>query len=126
MKQTQRKNNTNRDLTLPSTTSYFTIRDLVKINSGLITASEGDITIRVKLTKEIEKGRVVELGSCTGGKGRPPKVFAVTPVTQTVLNKAKADNITLVDNADRLVNAITVSSSPSAVSVTSPGVPASV
>lgn len=110
MKQPQRKNNTNRDLSLPaSAATYFTIQDLVKLNSNLLTASKSDITIRVKLTKKIEDGKVVEIGSLTGGKGRPQKVFVVAPVTQLVINKAKADSINLVDNADKLVNAINVS-----------------
>lgn len=121
MKQTQRKNNTNRELLLPnSSATYFSIQDLVKLNSNLLTASKSDITIRVKLTKKIEDGKVVEIGSLTGGQGRPQKVFAITPVTQLVINKAKADNINLVDNADKLVNAINVSTPTLATVTTSP------
>lgn len=86
-----------------------------------------EITIRVRHTKMIEDGKVAEIGAVAGGKGRPQKVFAVTPVTQILLNKAKAENINLVDNADKLVNAINVSTpTPTAVPMQSPGVPTTV
>lgn len=121
MKQTQRKNNVSRELSLPtSKDNYFTIRELVKLNPGLLTSSNSDITIRVKLTKKIEDGVIAELGSLTGGKGRPQKAFALTPVTQAAYNKAKADNINLVDGAEKLINVISVSQPSTPATVTSP------
>jgi len=112
MKQNQKKNSSKRPLVLP-TTMYFTIQDVVKVNPAMLTESKSDITIRVRLTNKIEAGEVAEIGSVPGGKGRPQKVFAITPVTQTVLNKAKQDNINLVDNAEKLlVHAVSVSNPP--------------
>lgn len=108
MKQT-RKNKTNQVLNMPKT-PYYTLIDLFGLN-GHFNAS---ITIRVRHSKLIEDGKVVEIGSLTGGKGRPQKVFSMTPVSQATLNKAKAENINLVDNADKLVNVINVST-PSVV-----------
>lgn len=117
MKQIQRKNNVSRELVLPiSKDNYFTIGDLVKLNPTLLTASNSEITIRVKLTKKIEDGTVAELGALTGGKGRPQKVFALTPVTQAAYNKAKAENINFVDGAEKLINVISITrQTPAAV-----------
>lgn len=114
MKQNQRKNNTRRVLEFPTTT-YFTIQDVVQLNPQMLTASNSDITIRVRLSNAIEDGKVAEIGAVPGGKGRPQKVFAMTPVTQTTLNKAKQDGINLADGAEKLVNV---------VSVTTPAAPA--
>ena len=94
------------------TSTFFTIQDVVKLNPQMLTASQSDITIRVRLTNAIEDGKVAEIGSVPGGKGRPQKVFALTPVTQITLNKARQDHINLVDNAERLVHAISVSGVP--------------
>jgi hypothetical protein len=123
MKQnTTRKNKTNQVLNMPKA-SFYTLKELFDLNTHF----NAEITIRVRHTKMIEDGKVAEIGAVAGGKGRPQKVFAVTPVTQTLLNKAKAENINLVDNADKLVNAINVSTpTPTAVPVQSPGVPTTV
>lgn len=114
MKQITRKNKTNQTVTWP-TTPYFTIADLHKLNPKFV-----NITLRVRLSNAITDGKIAEIGSVPGGKGRPQKVFSQTPVTQALLNKAKAENINLVDNADKLVNVINVAS-PSPV--TTPVVP---
>ena len=98
------------------TSTYFTIQDVVQLNPQMLTASKSEITIRVRLTNAIEDGKVAEIGAVPGGKGRPLKVFSLTPVTQTTLNKARQDGINLVDNADRLVHAISVTTPPSPVS----------
>jgi len=103
MKQNTRKNKTNQSVTWP-TTAYFTIADLHKLNPKFV-----NITLRVRLANAIEDGKVAEIGWVPGGKGRPPKVFSLTPVQQTTLNKAKSENVNLVDNAEKLVNVINVS-----------------
>lgn len=102
---TTRKNKTNQSVTWPST-SYFTIKELLKLNSKFIA-----ITLRVRLTNAIIAGEVVEIGLIPGGHGRPQKVFAFLPVTQNTLNKAESKNIVLCENAKKLVNVINVSSS---------------
>jgi hypothetical protein len=119
MKQnTTRKNKTNQVLNMPKA-SFYTLKELFDLNTHF----NAEITIRVRHTKMIEDGKVAEIGAVAGGKGRPQKVFAVTPVTQNLLSKAKSENINLVDNADKLVNAINVSTpAPTAVPVQSPGV----
>jgi hypothetical protein len=103
MKQNTRKNKTNQSVTWP-TTPYFTIAQLFDLNPKFV-----EITLRVRLANAITDGKVAEIGWVPGGKGRPPKVFSLTPVQQNTLNKAKQDNINLVDNAEKLVNVISVS-----------------
>jgi len=102
MKQNTRKNKTNQSVVWPST-PYFTIKELHRLNPKFV-----EITLRVRLTNSIEDGEIAEIGSVPGGKGRPQKVFSLTPVTQITLNKAKQDNISLVEGADKLVNVINV------------------
>lgn len=106
MKQNTRKNKTNQSVVWP-TTAYFTITDLHKLNPKFV-----NITLRVRLANAIGEGKVAEIGWVPGGKGRPPKVFSLTPVQQSTLNLAKDDNINLVDNAQKLVNVINVSTPP--------------
>lgn len=116
MKQ-QRKNRTNQVVTWP-TTPYFTIRELHNLNPKFV-----NITLRVRLTNAIEAGQIAEIGSVPGGKGRPQKVFAKTPVTQNVLAKARQDGISMVDNADKLVVSVTVTPANNANSSTAPVTP---
>lgn len=118
MKQ-QRKNRTNQSVTWPST-PYFTILELHKLNPKFV-----NITLRVRLTNAIEAGKVAEIGSVPGGKGRPQKVFALTPVSKLTFEKAKQDNINLVDNYEKLINVVSVTTStanptPTAVSALTP------
>jgi len=94
------------------TTSYFTIEELQDMNSKFI-----NITLRVRLTNAIEDGKVAEIGAMSGGKGRPRKVFSLTPITQTVLNKARKNEINLVENVDKLINVINVSSKPAIIPI---------
>lgn len=112
MKQNTRKNQTNQSVLWPQTV-YFTITELQALNSKFV-----PITLRVRLANAIQAGVVAEIGWVSGGKGRPPKVFSMTPVLQTTLNKAKDDGINLVDNAEKLVNVINVST-PSIVTTPS-------
>ena len=97
-----RKNKTNQSVVWPNTT-YFTIPELLKLNSKFV-----EITLRVRLAKAIEEGQVAEIGAIPGGKGRPQKIFSLTPVTQLVLDKARSNNINLVDNANKLVNVMSL------------------
>lgn len=89
--------------------SYFTVEDLAKVNPQIPVV----ITLRTRLIKAIEKeGKAAEIGSIPGGKGRPKKIYALTPITETVLAKAEADGITLVEKArEKLVNVISVTDS---------------
>ena len=90
-KKTERKNKTNLNLVWPKT-PYFTIEDLHSLNADFV-----NITLRVRLTKQIEAGVIAEIGSVPGGQGRPRKVFALTPVTDATLELAKSQQITPVD-----------------------------
>jgi hypothetical protein len=100
--QTNRKNKTKQTLNLP-TTAYYTLKELFAVNpqfGGI------EITIRVRHTKEIEAGRVVEIGTLTGGLGRPQSVYALTPVSKMTLDKAEANNIDISkynDNIKKIV-----------------------
>ena len=103
------KNKTNQSVVWPTTT-FFTIlpneqgfTDLQSLNPKFI-----NITLRVRLTNAITDGKIAEIGSIPGGKGRPLKVFAFTPITRIILDKAKAAGINPVDNVDKLLNVITV------------------
>ena len=49
-----------------------------------------EITLRVRLKNSAEKGQVVELGTKNLGKGRPQSVYAVAPVSQEIMESAKA------------------------------------
>ena len=94
MSKNTRKNNTGKDVNWP-TTPHFIIDDLFALNPKFV-----KITLRVRLTKAIdEDGKVAEIGSIPGGKGRPKKVFAFTPVTKELLDKAESTGINLVDKA---------------------------
>ena len=103
MKQNTRKNKTNQLVVWP-TAPYFTIAQLHNLNPKFV-----NITLRVRLANAIEEGKVVEIGWVPGGKGRPQKIYSLTPVQQNTLNKVKADGNALADNAEKLVNVITVS-----------------
>lgn len=102
MKQ-QRKNRTNQAVVWPTTT-FFSIRELHRLNPKFV-----NITLRVRLTNEITDGKIVEIGSVPGGKGRPQKVFTFTPVTKAILDEAEKNGISLVDRArEKLINVVSV------------------
>lgn len=109
MKQKQKKNKTNQTVTWPTAT-LFTIKELHRLNPKFI-----EITLRVRLSKAIEGGKVAEIGSIPGDKGRPQKVFSMTPITKAALDKAKSEHINLVDNADKMIQIISVGSTPAPV-----------
>lgn len=99
-KKTERKNKTNQTVSWPTCDEYFTIDSLVKSNQHMLTASGSDITLRVRLSDAItKKFTVAAIGTLNGGKGRPKLAFAMTPVTKTALDKAKADRIMLIDDS---------------------------
>jgi len=97
-------------------TSYFTIKELIPLNPQIPV----EITLRSKLANAINLDKVVaEIGFIPGGKGRPPKVYAMTPVTKLTLDKAEASNIQLVDKArEKFFNVVSISKSSILPSVT--------
>ena len=99
-----RKNKMNFSVVWP-TTPYFTIKDLIKLNPKFV-----EITLRVRLTNAIdEEDRFAEIGFVPGAKGRPQKIFAPTPVTKDVLDKAEEAGISLVDKArDKFIGVVSV------------------
>ena len=99
----KRTNKTKQVLNWP-TTPYYTIQELFDRNKHF----NATITVRVRHTHALEAGETAEIGRVTGGKGAPPKVYAKTPITDTLLEKAKADGIQLADNVRKLVNVINV------------------
>ena len=97
-KKTERKNKTNQVITWPANTEYFTIDSLIASNPHMLTQSQSDITLRVRLDDAIKKKNLVAvIGTRNCGKGRPKLAFAMTPVQQAALDKAKAEGIMLVD-----------------------------
>ena len=99
---------------MPST-PYYTIQELFDKNKHFNVT----ITVRVRHTDALESGEVAEIGRITGGTGAPPKVYAKTPITNALLEKAKANGIQLADNVQKLVNIMNVTK-PVAAAVVSP------
>jgi len=97
IRKTQRKNKTKQVISWPSQDLYFTIDDLVKANPHMLTAATppSDITLRVRVTKATEENLVAIIGQRNCGKGRPKNVYAMQPVKQSAIDKAKADGISL-------------------------------
>ena len=93
----------NRVITWP-TTSYFTFKDLYSINPQF----DKEITLRVRLAKEVESGKVAEIGAIPGGLRRPPKVYALTPVSQITLDKADANGVSINYDVNSAVNTIPI------------------
>ena len=116
-----RKNKTNQEVKW-STSALFTIQELWTLNPAF-----KEITLRVRLTKEIEAGKIAEIGSIPGGKGRPLKVFSLTPITNLTLERARSRGINLVDNAYSIFNVVSVIplNQPSPTALTPSTVPVS-
>ena len=120
MSNNQRKNKTNLAVEWPKK-PYFTIGELWALNPKFV-----EITLRVRLTKAIEEeGKVAEIGTVPSGKGRPKKIFAYTPVTSNLLDKAESDGVNLVDKArEKFVNVVSVTNvqtpTPVVVNVSAP------
>ena len=104
-RKTQRKNKTNQVINWPSADNYFTIDSLTKTNEHMLTGGKGsDITLRVRLMKHVKGDgtpkTVDAIGTFNTGKGRPQLVFAMRPVTQSALDKAKKDNVMLSNQSE--------------------------
>ena len=101
IRKTQRKNKTKQVISWPSNDEYFTIDSLAESNPHMLTSSGSDITLRVRLKKAIDpiseggEDIVSVIGQKNCGKGRPQLVFAMKPVKQSVIEKAKNDNINI-------------------------------
>ena len=78
--------------------SIFTLKELFALNRDLY-----EITLRVRVTKQIAMGKIVEIGNKTGGKGRPEKLFCFTPFTRADYEQAKNMNIQFVQGAEKLI-----------------------
>lgn len=113
IRKTQRKNKTKQVITWPSNDDYFTVKSLVALNPHMLTSAPkpSDITLRVRLNKAInEENLVAVIGHKNCGKGRPELVFAMKPVKQTAIDKAKTNNIMI--DTPRLVTVMDISSQP--------------
>src|ERR1700680_2863815 len=104
-KKTERKNKTNLVVTWPTLDEYFTIKTLSQINPDFV-----NITLRVRLNKAVtEEPKTVQvIGQKNTHKGRPELVFAMKPIKQTTLDKAKADGITMDTPKNVSVNVLNV------------------
>jgi hypothetical protein len=87
---TGRKNNTKLVLTIPSK-EIFTHDDLVAANPSFVV----DITLRSRFNKELSGGKVKNIGTINNLKGRPKNVYAVPPITNTIIQKAKDSSVIL-------------------------------
>jgi type III secretion system FlhB-like substrate exporter len=93
---TNRKNRTNQTPNWPSSNGYFTVNELFQANPEII-----KITLRVKLKKAIDEAKsIAVIGSKKGSHGRPSLVYAMTPVSQEVINKARSEGIDIVGDTD--------------------------
>ena len=102
------------ELKLP-TSQWYTLDDVFNSNPQF----PHRITARVRHTNAIIAGKTVEIGCILGGKGRPQKVYALTPVSKLVLDAAEAKGINLVEKArEKLI--LVVSMKTSTVSPVTP------
>lgn len=109
IRKTQRKNKTKQVISWPSYDTYFTIDTLIQSNTHMLTSSGSDITLRVRLNKAVtEENLVAVIGQKNSGKGRPQLVFAMRPVKQSAVDKAKADNISI--DMPKVVSVMEISS----------------
>jgi hypothetical protein len=110
IRKTSRKNKTKQAISWPSHDTHFTINDLVKLNSHMLTSAPkpSDITLRVRLNKAINEENLVSvIGQKNCGKGRPQLVFSMRPIKQSSIDKAKADGISL--DMTRIMNVMEIS-----------------
>jgi len=110
---TNRKNKTNLEVSWPKLSEFFTIDSLGEKNPDFV-----NITLRVRLNKAIEAGKVGVIGTKNTGKGRPKLVLAMRPVSQNVINAAKEANVTL-DEESKLVVVMEVKASTTNTTPTS-------
>lgn len=97
---TGRKNNLNQVLILPST-GYFSTEQLFEANPKML-----NITARTKFKfNYLNTGKVKELGYIQNAMGRPTKVYALAPISNEVINDAKANGIIL--KSEHIVEKVT-------------------
>ena len=118
---TNRKNKTGLTINWPKDT-YFTIKyDLLPLNPEFV-----PITLRVRVKKALTDNVIVKIGEKMGGKGRPSLIFATTPVSHDVYEKAKADGILMVDEAKLITVMQVTKATPVATTPTEEEDPATV
>lgn len=102
-----RKNNTKQVIDYGSKV-IFTIQELIQKNPTIKT-----ITLRDKLNKDINRGKVSDLGVIPGNQGRPQKVFSMSPVTKIVVDLAESKGIVVHDSIkDSIIMSQVKSNSP--------------
>jgi hypothetical protein len=79
---TGRKNKTRLELKLPAA-GIYTIEELCGSNPEFV-----EITLRVRLKKFVNDGKVLELGTLHMTKGRPKLVCATSPVSEATMKAA--------------------------------------
>lgn len=84
---TGRKNKTRQELTLPAS-GHYTIDELCASNVNFVV-----ITLRVRLKKLVNEGKVIELGTIHMAKGRPKIVCATAPVSESTINAARTAGV---------------------------------
>lgn len=101
-RKTLRKNKTNQIINWPSASDFFTIDTLININQHMLTEKGSDITLRVRLMKAVkeEPKTIAVIGTLNRGKGRPQLAFAMKPVQQVALDKAKSNKIMLLSESE--------------------------
>jgi hypothetical protein len=112
MDKPKRKNKTKQLVTWPSS-PYFTFNELLEANPHFTKK----ITLYVRLTNARDNGNLLEIASQPGNAGRPPKVFAITPLTTLTLDKAEKAGLTLVENIRSKVGRTPVSAKSLTTSV---------
>ena len=119
IRKTQRKNKTKQTIIWPSNDAYFTIDGLIQANPHMLTSSGSDITLRVRLNKAVsEENLVAVIGQKNCGKGRPQLVFAMRPVKQSVIDKAKTEGISL--DMPKIMPVMEISSTSTSTSTAAP------
>lgn len=106
-----------KDVNWPTNGELFTIKSLAELNTTI-----PEITLRVKVTKAIDSGTVSLVGHKNTKKGRPSMVLTVGKITQSVLDAAIADKVTVDDSTKALVSVVNITTDVSTVDTTSPTV----
>jgi hypothetical protein len=71
------------------------VKDLFNLNP-----TGKKITLRVRLSKAIEKNTVAKIGTMAQPKGAPCIVYAFTPLSQSVLDKADKDGVMILSRSE--------------------------
>ena len=110
---TNRKNRTDLTVNWPSSNEYFTVKDLFQLNPQFI-----KITLRVRLRKAIEEQRTVAvIGTMMGSKGRPSLVYAMTPVSQELVESARQNKQMSIVGENELVKVLEITPTADPVNV---------